>query len=112
MSGAKAADILFGVFPVSTMQSIFLRATIWLFFEVFLTMLGLDDLADYSEYVFKVRDLLPSQQATLTQYECFDGVCIPKGTLPPHLTARGRQLSLSQHAGLGSQEEFILILDC
>ena len=108
MSRANAV-ILLRVFPVTTMQSIFLRTSIWLFFEVFLTLLGLDDLADYSEYVFKVKDLLPSQQATLTQYECFGGVCIPKGVLPTHLTAWGEQFSLSQQAGISNPEEFVLM---
>lgn len=60
------------------MQPVLLKATIWLFTEVFLTMIGLDDLADYGEYIFKVRDWLPSEQMILRDYECWDGVCRTK----------------------------------
>lgn len=57
------------------MQSAVFKATLWLLTEVFLTTLGLDDLADYGEYIFKVKTSLPSQQAALAHYECYDGVC-------------------------------------
>jgi hypothetical protein len=30
------------------------KVAIWMFFELLLTLLGLDDLADYSEFVFPV----------------------------------------------------------
>lgn len=47
------------------MQSLTLKTAIWFVAEILLTVIGTDDLADYGEYVFKVRDSLPSQQITL-----------------------------------------------
>lgn len=60
------------------MQSAVFKVTLWLLAEVFLTTLGLDDLADYGEYIFKVKNPLPSQQWALAHYECCDGVCTPR----------------------------------
>ena len=36
-------------------KSILLRTTVWLAAEVMLGIIGLDDLADYSEYLFEGR---------------------------------------------------------
>lgn len=47
------------------MQSLIFRTTIYFVAEVLLTVLGTDDLADYGEYVFKVKDSLPSHAVTL-----------------------------------------------
>jgi hypothetical protein len=60
------------------MPSLFLKATIWLFTEVVLTSMGLDDLADYGEFIFKVREPLPSQFSTLNEFVCVNGVCVPE----------------------------------
>ncbi len=57
-------------------QSIFFKAALWLMTELCLTALGLDDLADYGEFLFQVRSPLPSQQASLAAYECCDGTCV------------------------------------
>ncbi len=59
------------------MPSVFLKTAIWLFFEVTLTSMGLDDMADYGEYIFKVREL-PSQVAALSEFVCINGVCTPR----------------------------------
>jgi len=37
-------------------KKLFLQTTLWLVAEVFLTCLGTDDLADYSEFQFTHRD--------------------------------------------------------
>lgn len=60
------------------MSSIVLRILVWCLAEVVLTALGTDDIADYGEYVFKAGCLSPSQQPTLTEYVCANGVCIPR----------------------------------
>jgi poly-beta-hydroxyalkanoate depolymerase len=60
------------------MQSVVVRFTIWVLAEVILTMLGTDDLADYCEYIFRVKDLLPPQQSALSEYVCTEGVCVPR----------------------------------
>ena len=59
------------------MQSVVLRIAVWLFTEVILTAIGTDDIADYGEYVFKVKDLLPTQQFALTEFICANGTCTP-----------------------------------
>lgn len=38
-------------------RKVFLRALIWLTAEVLLSFMGLDNLADYSEFVFESRAL-------------------------------------------------------
>jgi hypothetical protein len=65
------------------MQSLFLKTALWLTLEFFLTAVGLDDMADYSEYLFKVKNLLPISQAALAQYQCLDGICVPRNALSP-----------------------------
>ena len=40
-------------------QKLLLRTGIWLCAEISLTVLGLDDLADYSEYIFQNRSEVP-----------------------------------------------------
>lgn len=60
------------------MQSTAIRIAVWLFAEVVLNALGTDDMADYSEYVFKSKNLLASQQLTLSEYVCQNGVCTPR----------------------------------
>lgn len=62
------------------MQSLFLKTALWLTLEFCLTAVGLDDMADYSEYIFKIREFLPTYQATLAQYHCLDGICVPRNT--------------------------------
>ena len=57
------------------MQSVAIRITAWLLAEVVLTVLGTDDIADYGEYVFKAKGLLPAQRSTLVEYICVDGIC-------------------------------------
>lgn len=49
------------------MQRIWLKAATWLVAEIVLSLLGLDDLADYSEFIFELEVVLGSQhpQATL-----------------------------------------------
>ena len=37
-------------------KKLFLQTTMWLVAEVFLTCIGIDDLADYSEFHFTCRD--------------------------------------------------------
>ena len=37
-------------------KKLFLQASMWLVAEVFLTCIGTDDLADYSEFQFTYRD--------------------------------------------------------
>ncbi|MBF2079012.1 MAG: hypothetical protein IGR76_10955 [Synechococcales cyanobacterium T60_A2020_003] len=66
------------------MQSLVWKVAIWLLAEVLLTSVGLDDLADYGEYTFKMRDLLPSQRISLMQYDCQNGFC-HSAELPPQL---------------------------
>ncbi len=39
---------------------LFLKTSVWLCTEIALTFLGLDDLADYSEFVFQNRGWSPS----------------------------------------------------
>ncbi len=60
------------------MQSVVTRMAVWLLAEVVLTALGTDDIADYGEYVFKAKSLLPSQQSTLSEYICANGICTPR----------------------------------
>ncbi|MGK7942367.1 MAG: hypothetical protein AB4062_19850 [Crocosphaera sp.] len=36
-----------------TYKKVITRLFIWLLFEIFLTCLGLDDLADYGEFIFE-----------------------------------------------------------
>ncbi|NEQ44809.1 MAG: hypothetical protein F6K00_15100 [Leptolyngbya sp. SIOISBB] len=60
------------------MQSVVTRIAVWLLAEVVLTALGTDDIADYGEYVFKDKSLLPSQQLALSEYVCANGICTPR----------------------------------
>lgn len=64
------------------MQSIVLRIAVWVLAEVVLTAIGTDDIADYGEYVFKVRGLLTAQQLAFTEYACADGTCLPRSLQP------------------------------
>ncbi|MBE9136350.1 hypothetical protein IQ254_03890 [Nodosilinea sp. LEGE 07088] len=65
------------------MQSLFLKTALWLTLEFCLTAVGLDDMADYSEYLFKIKEFLPTPEAALAQYQCLDGICTPRNVLPP-----------------------------
>ena len=49
------------------MQRIWLKTATWLVAEIVLTLMGIDDLADYSEFVFELEVALGSQhpQSTL-----------------------------------------------
>jgi len=68
------------------MKSLVFRAAVWLLAEIFLTVLGLDDIADYSEYLLQDKPRLQSQSAVLIGYECYLGdrglVCRVKGQGP------------------------------
>ncbi len=37
------------------MQKLFFKLMFWLVLEIILNLIGLDDLADYSEFIFKPR---------------------------------------------------------
>jgi hypothetical protein len=62
---------------INVMHSVFLRATIWLLAEVVLTAIGIDDLADYGEYLFKVKDRLLSRQSAIAEHVITNSVCFP-----------------------------------
>ena len=49
------------------MQRIWLKAATWLVAEIVLNLIGIDDLADYSEFLFELKVALGNQhpQATL-----------------------------------------------
>jgi hypothetical protein len=42
-----------GGFMIHRHQQVLIKAVLWLTAEVFLNFVGLDDLADYSEYLFE-----------------------------------------------------------
>ncbi|QQE63725.1 hypothetical protein GFS31_03940 [Leptolyngbya sp. BL0902] len=44
------------------MQTLLSRSLMWLFAEIVLTVLNLDDLADYGEFIFRVQDDLALQR--------------------------------------------------
>jgi hypothetical protein len=44
------------------MQTLLNRSLMWLFAEVILTLLNLDDLADYGEFIFRIQDSLTLQR--------------------------------------------------
>jgi hypothetical protein len=44
------------------MQTLLSRSLMWLFAEVVLTLLNLDDMADYGEFIFRVQDSLTLQR--------------------------------------------------
>jgi hypothetical protein len=44
------------------MENLLSRSLMWLFAEVVLTLLNLDDLADYGEFIFRVQDSLALQR--------------------------------------------------
>ena len=44
---------------------LFLRTVVWLGAEMALTFLGVDDLADYSEFVFQNRSRFPAPQISI-----------------------------------------------
>lgn len=60
------------------MQSVVFKTVVWLFAEVVLTAIGTDDLADYGEYVFKIRELVTAQPVVSNEYVCANGVCTPR----------------------------------
>lgn len=41
-------------------KKLLVRTTIWLFVELWLNFLGLDDVADYSEFIFEKHLIIPS----------------------------------------------------
>ena len=49
-------------------KKLFLQTTMWLVAEVFLTYIGIDDLADYSEFHFVYRDDAISQLEVGTSF--------------------------------------------
>jgi hypothetical protein len=46
-------------------QKVLVKTTIWLAAEILLSLLGLDDLADYSEFIFE-RHLIVTSYLTLS----------------------------------------------
>ena len=67
------------------MQSILFRSIVWFVAEICLTAIGTDDLADYCEYVFRVKDCLPAQQQALTAHVRSVSVCYPRNLTPKGL---------------------------
>lgn len=55
-------------------KKLFLQTTVWLVAEVFLTCIGIDDLADYGEFHFSYRD------DGMARVE--DGVCLYRFASP------------------------------
>jgi hypothetical protein len=54
-------------------KKLFLSATVWLMTEIILNFLGLDNLADYDEFIQKKRDMMESHLGSqLTQVIDFD----------------------------------------
>ena len=45
-------------------SELFIKIVVWLSAEIVLTALGLDDLADYSEFVFQYRALIQIAQTS------------------------------------------------
>ena len=43
-----------------------LKITVWLFAEIYLTVIGLDNLADYGEFVFQYKALVTIADASTT----------------------------------------------
>ena len=41
-----------------------IKIVVWLFAEIYLTVMGLDNLADYGEFVFQYRALLQMAEAS------------------------------------------------
>ena len=48
------------------MQRIWLKAATWLVAEIVLSLMGMDDLADYSEFVFELEVALGAQNSQST----------------------------------------------
>lgn len=49
------------------MQTLLSRSLMWLFAEIVLTLLNLDDMADYGEFIFRVQDDLALQRDRIEQ---------------------------------------------
>lgn len=49
------------------MQTLVSRGLMWLFAEIVLTLLNLDDMADYGEFIFRVQDDLALQRDRIEQ---------------------------------------------
>ncbi len=49
-------------------KKLLVKVTLWLAFEIWLNFMGLDDVADYSEYIFErhVILLIPNKQKNAT----------------------------------------------
>ncbi|MEO0456567.1 MAG: hypothetical protein AAF152_08290 [Cyanobacteria bacterium P01_A01_bin.114] len=47
-------------------SKLFLRTGVWLCAEIALTFLGLDDLADYGEFVFQNRSEISAPKASMS----------------------------------------------
>lgn len=52
------------------MSLLFWRTIFFCVTEICLTLIGLDDLADYSEYTFRVKETVSAEHSTLAEYEC------------------------------------------
>jgi hypothetical protein len=49
------------------MQLLIVRGLFWLATELFLSMVELDNLADYSEFIFRLKDDMALQQARIVR---------------------------------------------
>ncbi|MEM9163248.1 MAG: hypothetical protein AAGC54_09285 [Cyanobacteria bacterium P01_F01_bin.4] len=61
-------------------QKVFARTIVWVTAEVILTLLGIDDLADYSEFIFE-RNAVVLQSSTLAQR--LENGEVPVGIIQP-----------------------------
>ncbi|MEM8808856.1 MAG: hypothetical protein AAGF01_22790 [Cyanobacteria bacterium P01_G01_bin.38] len=61
-------------------QKVFARTLVWLTAEVILTLLGIDDLADYSEFIFE-RNAVVLQRRAITQR--LENREVPVGIIQP-----------------------------
>ena len=39
-------------------QKLLLKTTLWLIFEIYFNLLGIDDLVDYSEFIFQRHEIV------------------------------------------------------
>lgn len=46
-------------------SNLLIKAAVWVCLEIALTCLGLDDLADYSEFVFQDRHRFPASELSI-----------------------------------------------
>lgn len=61
-------------------QKVFTRTLVWVTAEIILTLLGIDDLADYSEFIFE-RNAVVQQRPAITQR--LENGEVPVGIIQP-----------------------------